>query len=101
MGDIFIFFGEDVGVVKAACDMLDFDEIVLNLISDSILTNLNILYAFCAHFVRPLDTRSIVVVDNDGDVGVEFEEAKAFEDVGNLLGSLGSVPCRFGVRNTR
>jgi len=34
-----------------------------------------------------LNTSSIVVVDDDGAVGVVFEEIKVFEDVGRLLES--------------
>jgi len=51
MSDIFIFFGEGVGVVEAACDVFDFHKIVLDLFSNCLFSNLNISYAFCAHVV--------------------------------------------------
>ena len=73
MSDIFIFFGEDVGVVEAACDVFDFDEIVLNLFSNCVFMNSDLSYAFCTHVVRPLDTRCIVIMNDNGSVCAVFE----------------------------
>jgi len=85
MSDIFIFFGKDVRVVEAACDVFDFDEIVLNLFSNCVFTDLDVSYALCTHVVGPLDTRRIVIVNDNGPVCVVVVEAKVFEDVGDLL----------------
>ena len=68
--------------------MFDIDEFVLNLFADSVFTDLNVTNAFCAHVVRPLHTRCVVIVNDNGSVCVVFEDAEILEDVGNLLKGL-------------
>ena len=65
--------------------MLYFDEIVLNLFSDSVLSNLNVSNTFFCHVVCPLNASCVVIVDNDRAVGVELEEVKVFKNVRYLL----------------
>ena len=78
MGDIFIFFGEDVRVVKLACDMYNFDEIILNLFANCVFSDLYVADAFRCHIVGPLDTSGIVVVYDNGTVCEEFEKIEVF-----------------------
>ena len=88
MANVFVFLGEDVWVVESACNVLNFYEIVLNLFSDGVLTNLNVFYAFLWYVVCPLGICSIVVVYDDGTVCVFFIYPKVFQDICYFLKGL-------------
>eukprot|EP00979_Chaetoceros_neogracilis_P000491 scaffold111_cov201-Chaetoceros_neogracile.AAC.4 len=76
MRDIFIFFCEDVGIIKAACNVLHFNEFFLNLFSDGVFADLDISDSLGCHIVGPLDACSIIVVDNNGTVSEKMEETE-------------------------
>ena len=65
--------------------MFDFDESVLNLFANGVSSNLNVSYAFCTHVVRPLDARSIVIMDDNWAASVVVVEASLVHFLFSLI----------------
>jgi len=62
VGGIFFFFSEDIGWVNINSYMLDFNPIIFNILSITILPHLQMAQTFGCFFVRPDHTCLLKIV---------------------------------------